>query len=138
MIKRISVILSCFLLLFCSYALAAPLEVVNGLHCWNGDMNYPYWSHGNKLGMVIDVSSAEILNNEDSKWSSICVFQYTVHFNENRLAEKEYLYFKEDKSTGQAYYKYGYENEWHPVRPNGPGYYMNDAYYMVKSFLGQV
>lgn len=53
----------------------ARFSTVNGVLCWHDDLNYPYITMGAHNGCFIDVSSAYVVTNNNSKLE-INVLQY--------------------------------------------------------------
>ena len=123
---------------WCPPAEGAVMERAEGLLCWNGDPNYPIWSAGNAFCNALDVSSADIVS-EDENILLIAVLDDTIRMKDNSMTGQAVIYFEESKADGTMYYWYD-ENKKTRLsfkKGNPPGA-MNDAYYVVKCALGKV
>ena len=119
------------LLLISSVALAMPQRAEDGIVYWNGDRNYPIWDAGNHGGSCIDLSSA-VMKVDSRNECLIAVLDYSVNFDNDSMAPKGVVQFKEDKKTGQLYFlvegskwgwqKFGFSSH-------------KEVYYLVESYL---
>ncbi len=117
---------------------AADLERVNGLLCWNGDVNYPIWTTGNAFGNALEVSSAEILY-EDQYALVIVVLDDTISYSKKSIIRQETMYFEESKQEGSVYWWHDGRslNQLDPKKEKKIFGSLNDAYYAVKCALGK-
>lgn len=67
---------------------ARPLEGINGIYYWNGDLNYPYYSSGNHFGDVFDRSSAYVVAN-DGNLIEVRVISYSISFESNSIVRDD-------------------------------------------------
>lgn len=119
---------------------AKSYESVNGVACWQGNLNFPYWTAGNHSGAIWDVSSACLQNIDDDK-IEITILSYSVTYEDNDRPEtvsaSEVLCLHENRSDGSVYYARPF-SKWQNASKSDLDYraYFNPAYYLVKHQLG--
>lgn len=123
---------------------AHSYEMVNGVACWHGNLNFPFWDSGNSVGDFWDVGSSYRTENSNERLL-ITILSYSTAYERNLngegFEEKVYpsklMFLYEDKHSGQLYYSYDKKN-WTAVKKDSLEYrvYFNNAYYLVKQHLG--
>lgn len=117
---------------------AAAIERVDGLMCWNGDVNYPIYSTGTSIGNALDVSSANI-EAENDEFFIISVLDVAIEYKKNRIIEQRVMKFQESKKTGRVtYWRKGLNDVYVLQKKEDKAFgSMNDAYYVVKHRVGK-
>ena len=114
-----------------SIAYASPLQKIDGILFWHGDMNYPIYNSGNKFCTGLDLSSAYVANDDADE---LIIGVTNVHFSyvDDTAVDYGKVTFKEDRRTGKAYLCY--ENSPHCTSTDKE-LMLNDAYYYLKCYL---
>ena len=121
-------------------------DCINGVVCWHGNLNYPFWDSGNSGGSFWEVGSAYLSENSKeqiqitilSYWTS---YESTANtrngFHTAKLYPPTLMFLSEDKQSGQLYFSSDKKN-WHEINKDRSEYriYFNNAYYLVKHHLG--
>jgi len=115
-----------------SIAHASPLEKIDGIYFWHGDMNYPISDiSGNKFCSGLDLSSAYVANDDADE---LIISVTSIHFSylEDTAVDYGKATFKEDRHTGKAYLCF--ENSPYCLSTDRQKT-LNDAYYYLKCYL---
>ncbi len=114
-----------------SIAYASPLEKIDGIYFWHGDMNYPIYSSGNKFCTGLELSSAYVVN-DDEEELIISVTIISFSYLDDAAIQYGEGTFKEDRRTGRAYL-------WYEDSPystsTARNKRLNDVYYYLKCYL---
>jgi hypothetical protein len=115
-----------------SIAHASPLEKIDGIYFWHGDMNYPISDiSGNKFCSGLDLSSAYVANDDADE---LIISVTSIHFSylEDTAVDYGKATFKEDRHTGKAYLCF--ENSPYCLSTDRQKT-LNDTYYYLKCYL---
>ncbi len=112
-------------------AYASPLQKIDGILFWHGDMNYPIYDSGNKFCNGLDLSSAYVAN-DDANELIIKVASVNFSFTDDVAVDYGNATFKEDKRTGKAYMCF--ENSPY-CSSTDREIMLNDVYYYLKCYL---
>jgi hypothetical protein len=72
----------CFMGLFSGITEASVYRNVNGLPCWQGNPNYPFWAMGSAGGSFLDLDSARVIH-ADKEGITIQFRSYSCMYSEN-------------------------------------------------------
>ncbi len=114
-----------------SIAYASPLQEIDGILFWHGDMNYPIYDSGNKFCSGLDLSSAYVAN-DDADELIIKVNSVTFNFADDAAVNSSKATFKEDRRAGKAYLCYENSPYCSSTDSKKP---LNDVYYYLKCYL---
>ena len=114
-----------------SIAYASPLEKIDGIYFWHGDMNYPIYDSGNKFCTGLDLSSAYVVN-DDADELIISVTSIRFSYLDDAAIDYGNATFKEDRRTGKAYLCF--ENSPYCLSTDRQKR-LNDVYYYLKCCL---
>lgn len=115
-----------------SIAYASPLEKIDGIFFWHGDMNYPIYDiSGNKFCAGLDLSSAYVVN-DDADELIISVTSIRFNYLDDAAIDYGEGTFKEDRRTGMAYLWYEDSPYCHGTARDK---ILNDVYYYLKCYL---
>lgn len=109
----------------------AQATYVNGVPCWNGDLNYPYIEQGSHAGTVVDVSSSYISENND-EYVEVKMTGYAGKYDLDYLMDQRITILRYYKKSHQ--YLLG--------RDDGSFYkpfvtsVVNNAFYLIRNHLG--
>lgn len=101
-LKFYTISLLCMLSFMCvnvNLANAKVMEEIDGVICWNGDVNYPFWSNGNRYGSVFDRSSAYVVENDNNR-VLIRLISYDIDFESNSIVGDDIEKIIYSKMTG--------------------------------------
>ena len=110
----------------------AQLTYVDGLACWNDDLNLPLVDGGNHRGTVVDVSSARIIRDNDQYIETEADTYFVIYDSET--IEKRYpVVFRYYKQADQVLVKFHSSNG---EFEQGSRTYVNNSYYLIRTRLG--
>ena len=114
---------------------AYVIEEVDGVSCYHGDLNYPLWETGSKLGSVFDISSAFIEDENDS-YAYIKVNEYMVHYETDYLSLDGAREIRYNKRLGQFAFQ-GADGWFDPfARYPYQRILLNHALYLIRAKFG--
>ncbi len=116
---------------YISTAYASPLQEINGMLFWHGDMNYPVYDNGNRFCNALDMSSAYIVTNDENELV-IAVSDISFSFSDDDMAATNTALFKEDKQSGKASLCHEQSGTCRNVTTKKR---LNDVYYYLKCYL---
>ena len=109
----------------------AQLSYVDGLACWDGDMDLPLVDTGSHGGTVVDVTSAHIIR-DNNQYIDTEVDSYFVSYDTNKTYEEKPVVFRYYKKAGQVLVKFQSSGEFYA----GTRSLVNDTYYLIRTRLG--
>lgn len=129
----VAVVSFCFALPMCQ----AQKTHVNGVACFNNDLNYPYIEGGVHAGTVVDVSSCYVISNDDT-YTEVGGTSYIAYFSANEFSSTTPIRIRYYKKTKKILMRYPNEddswNRWHTTTSIKSE--ANNAYYLIRTHLG--
>ena len=129
--KRLYCLLSTLLLFMMSPLGHAQLAYMDGLACWDGDMNLPLVDTGSHAGTVVDVNSAHIIK-DNNQYIDTEADGYFVSYDSNRIEKSKPIVFRYYKKAGQVLMWFNPLGEFQ----EGTRSLVNDSYYLIRTRLG--
>ena len=131
--KSLRCLFSTLLLVFIMSPLChAQLTYVDGLACWDEDLNLPLVDGGNHRGTVVDVSSARIIRDND-QYIDTEADTYFVIYDSDHIEKRYPVVFRYYKQADQVLVKFHTSNG---EFVQGSRTYVNDSYYLIRTRLG--
>lgn len=103
---------------------------VDGAACYHSDINYPFWSMGNRGGSFLDVSSAYVYA-RTREYTEVAASNYFVMYEGDNMKAAGIIYIRAYTDGRLMWSKnsdYGFDTS---LLHN-----LNDAYYLVRVKLG--
>lgn len=106
----------------------------NGVTCWNGDLNYPYFDQGNHAGSVVDVSSAYVSENND-EYVEVRAIAWMGQYDVDYLQYQRIELFRYYKASHQIVIRRENDKNFEkPLAVQQP--LVNNAFYLIRTHLG--
>jgi hypothetical protein len=131
--RRLYCLLSTLLMMFIMSPLCyAQLTHVDGLACWDGDLDLPLVDAGSHAGTLVDVSSARIIRDND-QYIDTEADTYFVVYDSDSMKKEPPMVFRYYKKAGQVLVKFGTNDDGFHT---GLRTYVNHCYYLIRTRLG--
>lgn len=131
--KSLRCLFSTLLLVFIMSPLChAQLTYVDGLACWDEDLNLPLVDGGNHRGTVVDVSSARIIRDND-QYIDTEADTYFVIYDSDHIEKRYPVVYRYYKQADQVLVKFHASNG---EFVQGLRSLVNNSYYLIRTRLG--